>query len=130
MLLGAGDLPAEDGFGEAGLALVLGFADADHGDQVVGERGFELPVDHVVGLVGVDAAFGVAQQDVGAADAGEHGGGGLSGVGTLVEPMHGLGAGGDVGAFDGLDDVAERGHGGEEGNVLIAVALDQGKELI
>ena len=96
----------------------------------MGESSLELPVDHVVGLVGVDAAFGVAEQDVGAADAGEHGGRGLSGVGTLVEPVHGLGAGGDVGAFDGLDDVGERGHGGEEGDVLIVVVVDQGKELL
>jgi hypothetical protein len=61
---GAGDLPAEDGFGEAGLALVDGLADADQRHEAVGDGGFELPVDHVVGLVGVDAALGVAEKDV------------------------------------------------------------------
>ncbi len=79
-----GGLEFEDVAGEAGLALFEFFADADDGDERVGEGGLELEVDGGVGLVEVLAALGVADEDVGGADGGEHDGRGLAGVGALV----------------------------------------------
>ncbi len=67
---------------------------------------------------------------MGAVQAGEHGGRGLAGVGALVEPVHVLGAGADVGAFERVDDSGERGHGGEEEDLVAGVVLDEREELV
>ena len=98
------DLELEDLVGEVGLALFEVLADADDGDEAMGERGLELEVDGGVGLVEVLAALGVADEDVGGADGGEHEGRGLAGVGAVVEPVHGLGADVDGLAFGGVDE--------------------------
>ncbi len=108
------------------MAFLKGLSDADDRDEVVVERGLELEIDHVVGLVSVDAAFGVAEQDAGAADAFEHGGRGLAGVGAFVEPVHGLSAGCDAGVFGRLDDIAERRHGRKDCDLAGGVVLDYG----
>ena len=71
-----------------GFALGELLADADDGDEAVGERGLELEVDALVGLVEVLAAFAVADEDVGDAEGLEHERRGLAGVGALVEPVH------------------------------------------
>ena len=71
---GDGGLEFEDVGGEVGFALFEFFADADDGDERVGEGGFELEVDGGVGLVEVLAALGVADEDVGGSDGGEHDG--------------------------------------------------------
>ena len=44
---GDGDLELEDLFGQVGLALGEVLADADDGDEAVGEGGLELEVDGV-----------------------------------------------------------------------------------
>ena len=64
-----------------------------------------------------------------AADAGEHGRRGLAGVGAFIEPVHGLRAGGHVGAFDAPDDRRKRGHSGEDGDVEVGAVGDERKEL-
>src|SRR5260370_31701095 len=81
---GDGGLEFEDVGGEAGFALFEFFADADDGDERVGESGFELEVDGGVGLVEVLAALGGAEGDVGGAEGGEHDGGGFAGEGSFV----------------------------------------------
>src|SRR6201996_822845 len=55
------NLPAENCFRQAGLTLVESFADAHYGNEVMFERRLQLEVDHVVRLVGVDAALRVAE---------------------------------------------------------------------
>ena len=60
-------LAAENVFGQAGLALLQNFADADDGNQAGVERGQQLAIDRVVGLAEVLAALGVADDDVRAA---------------------------------------------------------------
>ena len=96
-----GELKLEDVVGEALFTLLAVLADADDGDDSVGERGLELEVDGGIGLVEVLAALGVADEYVGGSDGVEHQGRGLSGVGTVVVPVHGLGADVDLGAFGG-----------------------------
>ena len=108
---GDGDLEIEDVCGEVGFALFEVLADADDGREAVGEGGLELEVDGGVGLVEVLAALGVADEDVGGADGGEHGGRGLAGVGAFVEPVHGLRA-------------------DEDGLVLRAASTSAGSEVI
>ena len=78
-------------------------ADADDGDELVGEGGLELEVDGLVGLVEVLAALAVADEDVRGSDGGEHDGRGLAGVGAVVVPVHGLGSDVDLRSFGGGD---------------------------
>ena len=85
---GDGDLEFEHVAGEAGFALFEFFADADDGGEGVGEGGLELEVDGGVGLGEVLAALGVADEDVGGSDGGEHDGRGLAGEGAFVLPVH------------------------------------------
>ena len=56
--------------------LTLGevLADADDGNEMVGEGRLELEVDGLVGLVEVLAAFAMTDQDVGGSDGLEHDG--------------------------------------------------------
>jgi hypothetical protein len=96
----------------------------------VGKGGFQLEVDGLVGLVEVLAALTVADEDVGAADGGEHGGRCLAGVGTLIEPVHGLGADVDLRGVGGLKDRGERGHRGTEDDVCVVMCGYEGKEGI
>ena len=67
-----GGLALEDLGGLVGFTLGELLADANDGDEAVSERGLELEVDALVGLVEVLAALTVADQDVGDADRLEH----------------------------------------------------------
>ena len=61
---GDSDLKIEDVGGEVGFALVEVLADADDGDDAVGEGRLQLEVDGGVGLVEVLAALGVSDENV------------------------------------------------------------------
>ena len=111
-----------------GFALFEFFADADDGDERVGEGGFELEVDGVVGLVEVLAALGVADEDVGGADGGEHDGRGFAGVGAFVQPVHVLCADEDGFVAGGVDDGGQRGHGGAEDDLGVRCCFDERDE--
>ena len=65
-------LAAQHVFGQPGLALLQHLADADDGRETVLQRGFELAVDGVIGLVEVLAPLGVPDDDVGDANRGQH----------------------------------------------------------
>ena len=62
-------LPAQDVFGEVGLALFQNFAHADDGCESGFERGLQFEVYGIVGLAEILAALGVSDDYVGAADA-------------------------------------------------------------
>ena len=123
-----GGLELEDVGGEVGLALVEVLADADDGDEFVGECGLELEVDGGVGLVEVLAALGVADENVRGADGGELRGRGLAGVGAGFEPVHGLGSDVDGGVARGVDGGGERGHRWAENDLGMAMMGDKGEE--
>ena len=68
----AGALAAQHVLGQPGLALLQHLADADDGRETVLQRGLELAVHGVVGLVEVLPPLGVADDDVGDANRAQH----------------------------------------------------------
>src|SRR5258705_6900615 len=92
----------------------------------MGEGGFELEVDGGVCLVEVLAALGVADEDVGGAEGGEHDGRGFAGEGAFVFPVHVLGADEDGAGAGGVDERGEGGHRGAEEDLCVGAVFDEG----
>src|SRR6266705_1254223 len=111
----AGELAAEDCFGQAGVALFLGFSQANDGGETAGKSHQGLLGDVVIGLAKKLAALGVADDDVAAADLGKHRSGDLAGEG-------------DAGAFCGFDGGRERGEGRGNGNVAMFCVRNKREE--
>ena len=78
----AGELAVENGERLAGLALCLGFADAEDGEQPGAPGGLGLGADQGVGLAVVGPPLGVADDDELAAGIGDHLGGNVAGMGA------------------------------------------------
>ena len=126
---GHGGLKFEHAAGFVGLALFELLADADDGDEGVFECGFELEIDGGVGFVEVLAALGVADNNVGGADGGDHDGRGLAGEGSFVLPAHVLGADEDGFSAGGVDESGQGGHGGAEDDVALIIMFYEWGEV-
>ncbi len=122
---GKRDLLAQDFVGVSSFALGEDFADADDGRELVLERGGQLFVHQLIGLVEVLAALGVADDDVRRANGREHENGGFAGVGAFFGPVHVLSADGDVGTGDGGDDDAKRCVRRAEDDLVPVMACDE-----
>jgi len=85
------DLAQQDLLGAASLALRLRLADAEDGLEAGSQGGGQLLVHCLVGLAEVGPPLRVTDDDV-LYDAGQHGMAHLAGVGTLLRPVHVLGA--------------------------------------
>jgi hypothetical protein len=88
---GAGELGAHHGQGPTGLALVLGLADADDGDQASAERRLGLGPHQGIAFPVIGAPLGMANDDVAAAGIGQHGRGDVARVGAFLGRMAVLG---------------------------------------
>src|SRR6266568_1770638 len=124
----AGELAAEDFFGQAGVALFLGFSQANDGDETAGKSHQGLLGDVVIGLAKKLAALGVADDDVAAADLGKHRSGDFAGEGAFLAPGNVLAGDGDAGAFCGFDGGRERGERRRNGNVAMFCVRNKREE--
>jgi hypothetical protein len=68
----------------AGLPLRLGLANADNGNQAGAERRLRLGAHQVIGFAVIAAPLGMADDDVAAADVGQHGRADIAGVRALL----------------------------------------------
>ena len=94
------------------------------------DGGLEFQVHALVRFRKVEPLFGVAEHDVTAADGHEHRRRSLPGIGSLVEPVHVLRAGADVGPGSGFDHKGERAHSGQHQDLVACVPFNQGKERV
>src|SRR6266436_820489 len=124
----AGELAAEDCFGQAGVALFLGFSQANDGGETAGKSHQGLLGDVVIGLAKKLAALGVADDDVAAADVGKHRSGDFAGEGAFLAPGNVLAGDGDARAFCGIDGGRERGERRRDGNVAMFCVRNKREE--
>src|SRR5207245_2866360 len=107
----AAELTAENCFGQASVAVLLSFPQADDGSNPGFQRHQGLFGYIVVGLAEELTAFGMANDDVAATRFSEHRGRDFSREGAFLAPGNVLASDGDAGAFGGLDgrgDCGER----------------------
>src|SRR2546426_8656656 len=124
----AGELAAEDCFGQAGVALFLGFSQANDGGETAGKSHQGLLGDVVIALAKNLAALGVADDDVAAADLGKHRSGDFAGEGAFLDPGNVLAVDGDAGAFCGFDGGRERGERRRNDNVAMFCVRNKREE--
>src|SRR5712664_2887755 len=99
----AAELPAENLFRKAGIAVLLRFSEANNGCEATIQRNQGLLGNIVVPLAKKLASLGVADDDVAAAGFGKHGGGNFAGEGALLAPRNVLTGDGGARAFRGFD---------------------------
>ena len=110
-------LVAQLALGVAGLALVLGLADAEDRLQAGVERGRDLLRQRAVGLVVVLAALGVAEHDAVDVELGEHRRRDLAREGAGGRLVHVLRVDLDARAARGVDDGLQVGERHADGDV-------------